>query len=102
MLRLGSNRKILRIHLQRRLLLTGAHPARPRHSRRLRSIEVGDRKALGPRAPGAARHGDDGLRFMKRRSIPAVIARSASDDPSTLAAQATPGLESAEARRAKA
>ena len=31
-----------------------------------------------------------------------VIARSESDDPSTLAAQATPGWESAEARRAKA
>src|SRR5215813_15162436 len=31
-----------------------------------------------------------------------VIARSDSDDPSTLAAQATPGWESAEARRAKA
>ena len=30
------------------------------------------------------------------------IARSESDDPSTLAAQATPGWESAEARRAKA
>src|SRR5689334_8049824 len=31
-----------------------------------------------------------------------VIARSDSDDPSTLAAQATPGWESVEARRAKA
>ena len=31
-----------------------------------------------------------------------VIARSVSDDPSTLATQATPGWESAEARRAKA
>jgi hypothetical protein len=31
-----------------------------------------------------------------------VIARSESDDPSTLAAQAAPGWESAEAQRAKA
>src|SRR5450432_193739 len=61
MLGLGPDRKILRIHLQRRLFLAGAHPARPRHSRRLRPIEIRDRKTVGARAPGAARDGDDGL-----------------------------------------
>src|SRR6476661_4567016 len=61
MLGLGPDRKILRIHLQRRLFLAGAHPARPRHPRRLRPAQVGDREALGPRTSDAARHGDDGL-----------------------------------------
>src|SRR4051812_6311761 len=61
MLGLGPDRKILRIHFQRRLFLAGAHPARPRHPRRLRPAQVGDGKAVGPRTPGAARHGDDGL-----------------------------------------
>src|SRR5262245_59590442 len=58
---LGPDRKILRIHLQRRLFLPGTHPARPRHPRRLRPAQVGDRKAQRARAPGAARYGDDGL-----------------------------------------
>src|SRR3569832_1362460 len=64
MLGLGPDREVLRIHLQRRLFLAGAHPARPRHPRRLRPAQVGDRKALGPRAPGATRHGDVGLADM--------------------------------------
>ena len=61
MLGLGADRKVLRIYLQRRLFLAGAHPARPRHPRRLRAVEIGDREIVGARAPGAARHGDDGL-----------------------------------------
>ena len=48
--------------LQRRLCLAGAHAARPRHPRRLRPAQERDRKALRPRAPRAARHGDDGLK----------------------------------------
>ncbi len=61
MLRLGADREILRNRFQRRLCLAGAHAARPRYSRRLRPAQKRDRKAVRPRAPGAARHGDDGL-----------------------------------------
>ena len=61
MLGLGADREILRDRLQRRLRLAGAHAARPRHPRRLRPAQERDRKALGPRAAGVARHGDDGL-----------------------------------------
>ena len=60
---LGPDRKILRIYFQRRLFLAGAHPARPRHPRRLRAVEIRDRETVGARAPGAARHGDDGLMY---------------------------------------
>src|ERR1700693_653939 len=70
---LGADRKILRIYLQRRLLLAGAHAARPRHPCRLRPVEIGDREIVGARAAGAARHGDDGL-AMTRRSVLVVIA----------------------------
>src|SRR5665213_4145027 len=66
MLGLGPDRAVFRIHLQRRLLLAGAHPARPRHPRRLRPAEIGDRETVGARAPGAARHGDDGLEFKDK------------------------------------
>ena len=55
--------KVLRIHLQRRLFLAGAHAARPRHPRRLRPAEIRDREIVGARAAGAARDGDDGLMF---------------------------------------
>src|SRR4051794_41972888 len=61
MLGLGPDRKVLGIHFQRRLFLAGAHPARPRYPRRLRAVEIGDRKIVGARAAGAPRHGDDGL-----------------------------------------
>src|ERR1043165_3545031 len=61
MLRLGADRKILRVHLQRRLFVAGAHAARARHPRRLRPAQERNREALRARAHGAARHGDDGL-----------------------------------------
>src|ERR1043165_7187434 len=61
MLRLGADREVLRIHLQRRLLLPGAHAARARHPRRLRPAQERDREALRARTHGAARNGDDGL-----------------------------------------
>src|SRR6266702_2826930 len=80
MLGLGPDRKILRIHLQRRLFLAGAHPARPRHPRRLWPAQVGDRKALGPRTPGAARHGDDGL-MMRARAIASSSLRAKRSNP---------------------
>src|SRR5258706_15767262 len=74
MLGLGPDRKVLGIYFQRRLFLAGAHPPRPRHPCRLRPIEVGDRETVGARAPGAARHGDDGLTRMARLVIQSVIA----------------------------
>src|SRR5277367_3703873 len=67
MLRLGPDRKVLGIYLQRRLLLAGTHAARPRHSRRLRPAEIRNREVVGARAAGAARDGDDGLRLRKHQ-----------------------------------
>ena len=64
MLGLGPDREILGIYFQRRLLLAGAHAARPRYPGRLRPVEVGNREIVGPRAAGAARHGDDGLTMV--------------------------------------
>ena len=65
---LGPDRKVLGIYFQRRLLLAGAHAARPRYPCRLRPVEIGDREIVGARAAGAARHGDDGLIVMMRAS----------------------------------
>ena len=56
-----ADREILRDRVQRRLRLAGAHPARARHPGRLRPAQERDREALRARAPGASRHGDDGL-----------------------------------------
>src|SRR5690242_18710551 len=64
MLRLGPDREVFGIHLQRRLLLAGAHAARPRHSGRLRATEIRDRKTVGARTAGASRDGDDGLTLI--------------------------------------
>ena len=64
MLGLGPDRKILGIYFQRRLLFAGAHAARPRYPGGMRPVEVGNREIVGPRAPGAARHGDDGLTMV--------------------------------------
>ena len=61
MFRLGPDRKILRCGVRCRLCVAGTHAARPRYSRRLRPAQEHNRKALRPRAPGAARDGDDGL-----------------------------------------
>ena len=61
MFRLGADREIFAGRVRRRLCLAGAHAARARHFGRLRPAQERDRKAVGARAHGAARHGDDGL-----------------------------------------
>src|SRR6266851_10390937 len=76
MLGLGSDRKVLGIYFQRRLLLAGAHAARARHPCRLRPAQIRNRETLGARARGTARHGDDGLMRMSRLVVQAVIASS--------------------------
>src|ERR1043166_1592588 len=70
MRRLGADREILRIRLQRRLLVAGAHAARARHPGGLRPAQERDRKALRARAHGAARHGDDGLAHVPAKWPP--------------------------------
>ncbi len=46
---------VLRHRLRRRLFGAGAHPARPRHSRRLRPAQIGERQAAPQRARAARR-----------------------------------------------
>src|SRR6185503_19554139 len=91
MLRLGANRKILRIHLQCRLFLAGAHAARARHPRRLRPAQERDRKTLRARAHGAARDGDDGLSMMARqRTSPVSNEFDGRDPPESYSKPSTP------------
>src|SRR5579864_1337492 len=59
---LGQYRAILRGDLPCRLFGAGAHAARPRHSCGLRPAQERDREAVGARADGVARHGDDGVK----------------------------------------
>src|SRR3984885_16181468 len=66
---LAADREILRIHLQCRLFVAGAYAARPRHPGCLWAIEVGDRKAVGTRAAGIARDGEDGLSELMQRQM---------------------------------
>ena len=56
-----TDREILASRVRRRLCFAGAHPARARYLGRLRSAQERNREALGARAHGVARHGDDGL-----------------------------------------
>src|SRR5260370_35498304 len=79
----GPDRKVSGIYFQRRFLLAGAHAARPRHPCRRWTIEIRDRKIVGARAAGAARHGDDGL-MMAGFVVQVVIARSAATKQSSL------------------
>jgi len=51
----GADRKIRRLVNRRRLCEPGAHAARPRHLRRLRPAQIGDRAAHETRPRGARR-----------------------------------------------
>ena len=53
--------KFSEIVFRRRLCLSGSHTARARYPGGLRPAQERNRTALSPRAPGAARDGDDGL-----------------------------------------
>ena len=69
----GPDPELLGIYFQRRLFLAGTHAARPRHSCRLRPAQIRDRKIVGARAAGAARHGDDGLRHTNVKLVMAGL-----------------------------
>src|SRR6516225_3142525 len=51
----GCDRSILRHRLRRRLFCSGANPSRPRHPRRLRPAQIGEREATQARTRTALR-----------------------------------------------
>src|SRR6185503_12390466 len=74
MLRLGADREVLAGRVRRRICLACAHAARPRHSRRLRPAQERVGEAVGARATGIARDGDDGRMSLLGRIIVIVFA----------------------------
>src|SRR5690606_16995774 len=65
MLGLGAHRAVFRDRLSRRLCLARAYAAGPRHSCRLRPVEIRDRAPARPRPPCRRRPGG-GVRILVR------------------------------------
>jgi len=59
--RIGTDREILRVHLQRRLFPRRCARRAPRHSRACGQLKSETENCRRAKTPGAARHGDDGL-----------------------------------------